>query len=49
MSDPGFEEKYLISRGLVKAIGTPDEFSAMIKADREAAREVVKESGMEPQ
>ena len=49
MSDPGFEEKYLISRGLVKAIGTPEEFSAMIKADREAAREVVKESGMEPQ
>jgi tripartite-type tricarboxylate transporter receptor subunit TctC len=49
MKEPGFQEKYLISRGLVQAIGTPEEFSATIKTDREAAREVVKESGMEPQ
>jgi tripartite-type tricarboxylate transporter receptor subunit TctC len=49
MSEPEFKEKYLISRGLVGAIGTPEQFSATIKADREAAREVVKESGMEPQ
>lgn len=49
MRDPEFNEKYLISRGLVEAIGTPEQFAATIKADRAAAREVVKESGMEPQ
>ena len=49
MDEPGFKEKYLISRGLVEAAGTSAEFAATIKADREAAREVVKESGMEPQ
>jgi tripartite-type tricarboxylate transporter receptor subunit TctC len=49
MSEPGFQDKYLISRGLVQAFGTPEAFAVTVKADREAAREVVKESGMEPQ
>jgi tripartite-type tricarboxylate transporter receptor subunit TctC len=49
MDEPGFKEKFLISRGLVEATGTPAEFAETIKSDREAAREVVKESGMEPQ
>jgi tripartite-type tricarboxylate transporter receptor subunit TctC len=49
VSDPAFKEKYIISRGQVPAINTPGEFAAEIKADREGAREVVKESGLEPQ
>ncbi len=49
VSDPDFREKYIISRGQVPAINTPEEFAAEIKSEREAAREVVKESGMQPQ
>jgi tripartite-type tricarboxylate transporter receptor subunit TctC len=49
VSDPAFKEKYIISRGQVPAINTPEEFAAEIKADREGAREVVKESGLAPQ
>jgi tripartite-type tricarboxylate transporter receptor subunit TctC len=49
VSDPGFREKYIISRGLVPAIDTPEQFAKDIAADRAAAREVVKESGLEPQ
>jgi tripartite-type tricarboxylate transporter receptor subunit TctC len=49
MNEPGFEDKFLISRGLVEAIGTPEEFAATIQSDREAAKEVVKESRMEMQ
>jgi tripartite-type tricarboxylate transporter receptor subunit TctC len=48
-ADKAFVEKYVISRGQVPAINTPEEFAAEIKADREGAREVVKQSGMEPQ
>jgi hypothetical protein len=33
----------------VPAINTPEEFAAEVKTDREGAREVVKESGLEPQ
>ena len=49
VSDPAFREKFIISRGLVPAINTPEEFAAEIKADRAVAKEVVKESGLEPQ
>ena len=45
VSDPGFRDKYIISRGQVPAINTPEEFAAEIKADRAAAKEVVKEAG----
>jgi tripartite-type tricarboxylate transporter receptor subunit TctC len=48
-ADKEFVDKYVISRGQVPAINTPEEFAAEIKADREGAREVVKQSGMEPQ
>ena len=48
-SDKSFVEKYVISRGQVPAINTPEQFAAEIKADRVAAKEVVKESGLEPQ
>jgi tripartite-type tricarboxylate transporter receptor subunit TctC len=48
-ADKEFVEKYVISRGQVPAINTPDEFAAEIKADRAAAQQVVKASGMQPQ
>jgi len=47
--DKDFVDKYVISRGQVPAVNSPEEFAAEIKADRDAAREVVKESGLEPQ
>ncbi|MBV8791277.1 MAG: hypothetical protein JO237_04415, partial [Pseudolabrys sp.] len=47
--DKTFVDKYVISRGQVPAVNTPEEFAAEIKADREAARQVVKESGLAPQ
>jgi tripartite-type tricarboxylate transporter receptor subunit TctC len=49
VSDPGFRDKYIISRGQVPAINTPEQFAAEIKADRAAAKDVVKASGLEPQ
>ena len=49
VGDPAFREKYIISRGLVPAIGTPEEFAKAIATDRADARQVVKESGLEPQ
>jgi tripartite-type tricarboxylate transporter receptor subunit TctC len=48
-SDKEFVEKYVINRGQVPAINTPAEFAAEIKADRAAAKDVVKASGLEPQ
>ena len=48
-ADKAFVEKYVISRGQVAAINTPEEFAAEIKAERDAARDVVKESGLQPQ
>src|SRR5262244_1577912 len=49
LSDPDFRDKYIISRGQVPAINTPEQFADEIKVDREAAREIVKLSGLEPQ
>ncbi|HET9176209.1 MAG TPA: tripartite tricarboxylate transporter substrate binding protein [Pseudolabrys sp.] len=48
-ADKDFVEKYVISRGQVPAINTPEQFAAQIKADRAAAQDVVKASGMQPQ
>ena len=48
-ADKDFVEKYVISRGQVPAINTPEEFAAEIKADRAAAQQVVKAAGMQPQ
>jgi len=48
-ADKDFVEKYVTSRGQVAAVNTPEQFLAELKADREAAKQVVKESGMEPQ
>jgi tripartite-type tricarboxylate transporter receptor subunit TctC len=49
VNDPSFRDKYIIARGLVPAINTPEQFATEIKADRAIAKEVVKESGLEPQ
>jgi tripartite-type tricarboxylate transporter receptor subunit TctC len=46
---PGFSERNLISRGLVSAINTPEQFAAAIKAERAVAQQVVKEAGLQPQ
>ena len=49
VSNPIFRDKYIISRGQVPAINTPEQFAKEITEDRAAAKEVVKESGLEPQ
>ena len=48
-ADKNFVEKYVLSRGQVPAINTPEQFAAEIMTDRAAAKEVVKASGLEPQ
>jgi tripartite-type tricarboxylate transporter receptor subunit TctC len=49
VSNPEFRDKYIISRSMVPAINTPEEFAQQIKADRAGAQEVFKQSGLEPQ
>ena len=49
VSDPAFREKYIISRGLVPALGTPEEFAKRHQAGRVGAKQVVKASGLAPQ
>ncbi len=49
VSDPEFQQKFIISRGLVPAIGTAEDFAKDIKTDRSGAKDLVKESGLEPQ
>jgi tripartite-type tricarboxylate transporter receptor subunit TctC len=46
-ADKDFVEKYVISRGQVPAINSPAEFAAEIKSNREAAQQVVKDSGLQ--
>ena len=49
VSDKAFQEKFIISRSMVPALNTPAQFATDIKADREVAKQVVKESGVEAQ
>ncbi|MGN6570680.1 MAG: Bug family tripartite tricarboxylate transporter substrate binding protein [Pseudolabrys sp.] len=49
VSDKDFQEKNLLTRGLVPAIGTTEAFAAEIKAGRETAHQIVKDAGMEAQ
>ncbi|HVZ53837.1 MAG TPA: tripartite tricarboxylate transporter substrate binding protein [Pseudolabrys sp.] len=44
--DKDFVQKYVIERGQVPAINSPEEFAAEIKADRIAGAQVAKESGL---
>jgi tripartite-type tricarboxylate transporter receptor subunit TctC len=48
-ADKDFVEKYVISRGQVAAVNSPEEFAAEIKNDRQTAAKVVKASGLEQQ
>ena len=48
-SDKEWVRTYVINRGQVPAINTPEEFAAEIQADRSAAQQVVKAAGMTPQ
>ena len=44
IADPAFREKNIISRGLVPATGTPEDFAKTIKTGRVGAEQVVKDS-----
>lgn len=48
MKDPEFERKFVTSRGLVSAINSPEAYAKQIVEERAGAKEVVKESGVEP-
>ena len=49
MSEPDFQRRHLIERGLEPVASTPDAFASFIKGDRILAEQIVKESGAEPQ
>lgn len=49
VSQKDFQDKHLLARSLVPAIGTPEAFAAEIKAVRAVAGGVVRDSGMQPQ
>lgn len=49
MKDPEFEKKFVTSRGLVTAINTPEAYAKQIVEERAGAKDVVKQSGVEPQ
>ena len=49
VQDKAFVEKYIISRGQVPAVDTPEEFAKTVTEGRAAAKEVVQESGLPPQ
>jgi tripartite-type tricarboxylate transporter receptor subunit TctC len=48
VNDPAFLDKNIISRGLVPAIGSPEDFAKTLKEGRVAAKQVVKDSGLPP-
>ena len=49
LARPDFQEKYIVSRGLVPAVNTPDEFRAEIARETEDARKAAAASGLTPQ
>jgi len=49
VGDPSFREKHLTARSLVPAVNAPEQFADEIRKDRAAARQVVKDAGLEPQ
>jgi tripartite-type tricarboxylate transporter receptor subunit TctC len=49
VSDPAFRERHLTARSLVPAVNTPAQFAAEIDKDRAAARQVVRDAGLQPQ
>jgi len=49
IANPDFAEKYIISRSMVPAIGTPEEFARQIEQDRADGVTVFRQSGLAPQ
>ena len=49
MGGKEFLDKHVISRSMVPALNSPEEFAAEIKEDRKVAEQVVKDAGMQPQ
>lgn len=47
MADATFQEKNLVSRGLIPAASTPEAFAEMIARDRVIAVQVVKDAQLE--
>jgi tripartite-type tricarboxylate transporter receptor subunit TctC len=46
---PDFRSRHLVERGLEPIASKPEEFARLIKEDRVAAQQIVKEAGLEPQ
>jgi tripartite-type tricarboxylate transporter receptor subunit TctC len=49
VNEPSFRDRNLISRGLVPAVNTPEQFAEEIRQGRALAQQVVKEAGLQPQ
>jgi tripartite-type tricarboxylate transporter receptor subunit TctC len=49
VNDPAFRERHLTARSLVPAVNTPAQFAEEIDKDRAAARQVVRDAGLQPQ
>ena len=47
IGDPAFRDKHIVSRGLIPAASSPEEFAELIKRDRETAAQVVKDANLE--
>lgn len=47
-SDPQFQKRQMINRGLAPVLDTPEQFAKELVADRTEGRSVVKESGLYP-
>lgn len=47
IADPAFRDKHIVSRGLIPAASSPEEFSELIRRDRETAAQVVKDANLE--
>ena len=48
-SDPDFHQKVFIERAIERVVNTPEAFARFILEDRDTARRMVKDSGVEPQ
>jgi hypothetical protein len=48
VSDPEFQKRHMIARGLSPALNTPEQFVATLKKEAAMGRDVVKGSGLYP-
>ena len=47
IADPAFRDKHIVSRGLIPAASSPEQFADLIKRDRATAAQVVKDANLE--